>query len=155
MEIELARVDEVIELHRTEQGALIGVLQDIQEALGWLPQEALMRVSVELGYPMNQIYSVATFYKAFSLAPQGKHVCKVCMGTACHVRGATSILEELERQLAVRAGETTEDGMFSLDTVNCVGACALGPVIDIDGEHRGNLTSSRVEALLKEYREAK
>jgi len=155
MEAEFSRVDEIIDGYRSERGALIGILQDIQEAFGWLPEEALSRVSEQLSYPMNQIYSVATFYKAFNLVPRGKHVCKVCMGTACHVRGAPRILEELERELDITAGETTADGTFSLDIVNCVGACALGPVVDIDGEHKGNLTPSRVEALLKPFREAK
>ncbi len=152
MEVELTRVEEIIDKYRNEQGGLIGVLQDIQGTFGWLPQPALQRLSEKLGYPMNKVYSVATFYKAFSLAPRGKHVCKVCMGTACHVRGATRILEELERQLGIGPGETTADDTFSLDIVNCVGACAIGPVIDIDGEHKGNLTPGKIEAILKDYR---
>jgi len=154
MELDLTRVEEIIDKYRDERGGLIGALQDIQESFGWLPQPALRRLSEELGYPMNRIYSVATFYKAFSLTPRGRHVCKVCMGTACHVRGAPRILEEIERQLGIGPGETTADKTFSLDIVNCVGACAIGPVIDIDGEHKGNLTPGKVAAILKEYREA-
>ena len=153
MDIELAQMDKIISAYRHEPGTLIGVLQDIQEALGWLPQEALSLVSVELDYPMNQIYSVATFYRAFNLVPRGQHVCKVCLGTACHVRGGARILEELERELGIGAGETSPDGRFSLDIVNCVGACAIGPVVEIDGQHHGNLSPSKVEGLLKPLRE--
>jgi NADH-quinone oxidoreductase subunit E len=153
MDFDPAVVRKTIDGYRDEPGALIGVLQDLQESLGWLPEEALRLVSEELGYPMNRIYSVATFYKAFSLAPRGRHVCKVCLGTACHVRGGTRILEEVERQLGIEAGETTPDGQFSLDIVNCVGACAIGPVVEIDGKHHGDLLPSKVEALLKKHRD--
>lgn len=155
MDFELTQVDKIIGSYEKSNSALIGVLQDIQESFGWLPREALELVSRELDIPMNQIYGVATFYKAFSLTPRGEHVCKVCLGTACHVRGGARILEEIERQLGIGAGDTTPDGSFSLDVVNCVGACAIGPVVEIDGEHHGNLVLGRVEALLERYRETK
>lgn len=155
MDFDPVAVRQTIENYRGERGALIGVLLDIQETLGWLPEGALRLVSEQLSYPMNQIYNVATFYKAFSLAPRGQHVCKVCLGTACHVRGGVRVLEEMERRLGIEAGGTTPDGQFSLDIVNCVGACAIGPVVEIDGKHHGNLLPSKVEPLLRELREMK
>ena len=106
MEFERDQTLAIIDEHRDQRGALIGVLQDIQDRFGWLPREALEMVGAELGYHMNHIYNVATFYKAFSLTPRGEHICKVCMGTACHVRGGARILEELERQLKIEPGET-------------------------------------------------
>jgi NADH-quinone oxidoreductase subunit E len=99
--------------------------------------------------PASQIFHISTFYKAFSLKPKGKHVCNVCMGTACHVRGAPLVLEELERKLRIKTGGTTEDGEFSLDTVNCLGACALGPLVTVDGEYFGNMSTAKVNRVLR------
>jgi len=128
--------------------ALIQVLQDIQERFHWLSPEALEHVAGALGVPLAQVYGVATFYKAFHLAPQGRHVCTVCMGTACHVRGSGAILEQFERSLGISAGQTTPDGAFRLERVNCLGACALAPLAVVDGRTHGRMTEAKVEEVL-------
>ena len=131
---------------------LIQALQDIQDRFHWLPPEALGQVAEALGMPLAQVYGVATFYKAFNLTPQGRHVCTVCLGTACHVRGGDAILEQFERTLGISAGQTTPDGDYKLERVNCLGACALAPLVVIDGRYYGRMTEAKVEALLAEAR---
>jgi NADH-quinone oxidoreductase subunit E len=116
-----------------------------------LPKEGLTGVSEGLGIPLSQVYSVATFFKAFSLKPRGRHSIAVCLGTACHVRGAVRILEEVERELGINRGETTQDLKYTLETVNCVGACALGPIIIVDGEYSGQMKTNKVKPLLENY----
>jgi NADH-quinone oxidoreductase subunit E len=128
--------------------ALIQVLQEIQEHFRWLSPEALEHVADVLGLPLAQVYGVATFYKAFHLAPQGRHVCTVCMGTACHVRGGDAILEQFERSLGISAGQTTPDGAYRLERVNCLGACALAPLAVVDGRTHGRMTEAKVEEVL-------
>ena len=135
--------------------ALIQVLQDIQDRFHWLPPEALEHVADALGVPLVQVYGVATFYKAFNLTPQGRHVCTVCLGTACHVRGGDAILEQFERTLGISAGQTTPDGDYKLERVNCLGACALAPLAVIDGRYYGRMTEAKVEALLAEARKGR
>jgi NADH-quinone oxidoreductase E subunit len=135
--------------------ALIQVLQDIQEHFHWLSPEALRHVADALGLPLAQVYGVATFYKAFHLAPQGRHVCTVCMGTACHVRGGDAILEQFERSLGISAGQTTPDGTFRLERVNCLGACALAPLTVVDGRTHGRMTEDKVEEVLAAARKDK
>lgn len=138
-------------------GALIPLLQRIQGSFGYLPAEALEEVARGLGIPLSRIYGVATFYSQFSLKPKGKHLVRVCLGTACHVRGAPKILEELKRRLGVGDEGISEDGLVSLETVRCVGTCALGPVVVADGEYWGRMTPAKVEELvraLKEKRDA-
>lgn len=130
--------------------ALLQVLQDIQDHDHWLSPEALEHVAEALGVPLVQVYGVATFYKAFSLAPQGRHVCTVCLGTACHVRGGEAILEQFERSLGIAAGQTTPDGAYKLERVNCLGACALAPLAVVDGHYHGRMTEAKVEVLLAE-----
>jgi NADH-quinone oxidoreductase subunit E len=125
------------------------VLEDVQRRYRYLPQDAMILVSERLGVPLSQVYSVATFYHAFSLLPRGLHTLQVCTGTACHVRGALQILDRLETQLGVEPGETTRDRLFTLETGNCLGACALGPVAVLDGEYEGQMTTKRVDRLLK------
>jgi len=135
-----------------EQGkdaSLMHVLEDVQRRYRYLPQEAMILVSERLGVPLSQVYSVATFYHAFSLLPRGLHTLQVCTGTACHVRGALQILDRLETQLGVEPGETTRDRLFTLETGNCLGACALGPVAVLDGEYEGQMTTKKVDRLLK------
>jgi NADH-quinone oxidoreductase subunit E len=135
-----------------EQGkdaSLMHVLEDVQRRYRYLPQEAIILVSERLGVPLSQVYSVATFYHAFSLLPRGLHTLQVCTGTACHVRGALQILDRLETQLGVEPGETTRDRLFTLETGNCLGACALGPVAVLDGEYEGQMTTKKVDRLLK------
>jgi len=133
--------------------SLISMLQDIQSMYHYLPEDALRHVAKSLDLPLIQVYGVATFFKAFSLKPKGRHRCTVCMGTACHVRGAGGVLEELERKLNIKSGDTTDDMEYSLETVNCVGACALGPMVLVDGEYHGNMNSAKVKKLFKKSAE--
>jgi len=130
---------------------LVSILQDIQAEYNYLPKKVLVEVSQALGAPLSQVYSVATFFKAFSLEPRGRHLINVCLGTACHVRGAVRVLEAIERELAIKAGRTTKDLKFTLETVNCVGACALGPIVIINGEYHGQMKTDKVKALLQNY----
>jgi NADH:ubiquinone oxidoreductase subunit E len=148
----LERVDEIVASYQAKPTALIMILQEIQADLHYLPKEALERVSAKMDLAMSQIYGVATFYKAFSLEPRGRHHICVCTGTACHVRNSQSIVEKLERDLKVERGHTTPDGEFTLETVNCVGACALGPVVVADEKYWGHLTVSDVEPMLESLR---
>jgi len=127
---------------------LIQVLQDVQDRLHWLPPEALEHVADALGVPLVQVYGVATFYKSFSLVPRGRHTCTVCMGTACHVRGGAAILEQFERKLGIAAGRTTPDGKFTLERVNCLGACALAPLAVVDGRYYSQMNMAKAEAVL-------
>ncbi len=144
-------VDEVLDRYQRHQGFLVSILQDIQAEYNYLPKEALEGVGRGVGIPLTQVYSVATFFKAFSLKPRGRHLIHVCLGTACHVRGAVRILETIERELGIKAGETTEDLKYTLETVNCVGACALGPIVIADGEHLGGMKTGKVKPLLESY----
>ncbi len=135
-----------------DRSQIIAILQDLQGAKRYLPEADLRSLADLLQVPVAHIYRVATFFKAFSLEPKGEHVINVCMGTACHVRGAGRILDELERQLGIASGETTADQKFSLETVNCLGACALGPVVVVDQQYHGDMTPGRVEKLVEQYR---
>jgi NADH-quinone oxidoreductase subunit E len=126
-------------------------LLEIQSENRWLPKEALKRVSEKLNVPLNRIQHIITFYKAFSVIPKGRHEIHVCTGTACHVRGAPRLLNAVQDLIGIKPGETDEDLKFSLDTVNCVGCCALGPVMVIDGEYHGKMAPSKSEDVLKNY----
>ncbi|MBT4290114.1 MAG: NAD(P)H-dependent oxidoreductase subunit E [Deltaproteobacteria bacterium] len=132
--------------------SLLAILQDVQLEYKYLPEVCLKKVSNKLELPLNQVYAVATFYNAFSLKPKGIYVIQVCLGTACHVRGAPDIVDELERLLNIKCGDTTPDGRFTLESVNCVGACALGPVKVINGDYHGHLTRNKIEKILKQYK---
>jgi NADH-quinone oxidoreductase subunit E len=145
------RIDEIIEKHHSEASSLIQVLLDIQSENHWLPKEALIRVSEKLNVPMTRVQHIATFYKAFSLVPKGRHEIHVCMGTACHVRGSERVLDSVQDMTGIRPGETDMDLKFSLQTVNCLGCCALGPVMEIGGKTHGNMTPSRTVEVLKNY----
>ncbi len=145
------KVGSILDSYRHDTGLLVSILQDIQVEYNYLPGEALMQVSQGLEVPLSRVYSVATFFKAFSLTPRGRHLINVCLGTACHVRGAVRILEGIERELGIKPGETTENLRFSLETVNCVGACALGPIVIIDGEYSGQMKTDKVKPLLEDY----
>jgi NADH-quinone oxidoreductase subunit E len=129
-------------------GGLISTLEGIQAKYGYLPQESLCEIAEKTGRSLVDIYGIATFYRAFSLTPRGRHLVSVCLGTACHVRGGPAIAQELERQLGISAGQTTADKEFTLETVNCLGACALGPVVVVDGHYFSNVKTSRVEEIL-------
>jgi len=134
--VERATMERIFNTYRGEKGILVSVLQDVNKEYKYLPQPVLRYISERLELPLSQVYHAATFYTAFSLTPRGKHIVKVCLGTACHVRGSPRILEEFERKLGIRAGETTKDRKFTLETVNCLGACALGPVVVVDEEYQ-------------------
>jgi NADH:ubiquinone oxidoreductase subunit E len=144
-----ADIEEIVEKNGKKKAALIPVLQDVQDKYHYLPEDALRIVSELLCIPLIDVYCLATFYKSFSLTPRGKHLINVCLGTACHVRGAPKILEEVKRKLGIAEGETTEDKEYSLETVNCLGACALGPVVVVDDVYHGQMTIRKVSSLLK------
>lgn len=149
--MDLTKVDKILERHKNDRAMLVAILQDVQDEFRYLPKEVLNHISQKLEIPMPEIYDVSTFYKAFSLKPRGKHMCSVCMGTACHVRGAPVILEAAKTYLKIEPGQNTPDLQFTLNTVNCVGACAVGPVIQMDGSLHGNLTSIKTIQLLKKF----
>lgn len=142
----------IVEKHNGDRGSLISILEDMQAKYGYLSEEALRLVAAETGRSLVDIYGVATFYRAFSLKPRGKHLVSVCLGTACHVRGGPAIARELERQLGIKPGETTPDREFTFETVNCLGACALGPVVVIDGKYFPKVKSSMVGDILAKAR---
>ena len=145
------RVVSVLDNYRRDKGMLVSILQDIQAEYNYLPRETLEQVSQGLDVPLSRVYSAATFFKALSLTPRGRHLINVCLGTACHVRGGVRVLEAMERDLDIKAGETTKDLEFTLETVNCVGACALGPVVIVDGEYFGQMKTEKVKGVLENY----
>ena len=145
------RIDEIIDRHHAEASSLIQVLLEIQREYHWLPQEALKRVGERLQVPFSRIQHIATFYKAFSLVPKGRHEVHICMGTACHVRGAARVLDKVQEVTGIKPGETDLELKFSLETVNCLGCCALGPVMEIDGKTHGKLSTAETAEVLKDY----
>jgi NADH-quinone oxidoreductase subunit E len=145
------RIDQIIDKHHGAASSLIQVMLEIQSEHHWLPKESLKRVSQKLQVPLTQILHIATFYKAFSLVPKGRHQVHVCVGTACHVRGASRILDTLQELIKIKPGETDLDLNYSLETVNCVGCCALGPVMEIDGKTYGKMTPTETIDILKNY----
>jgi NADH-quinone oxidoreductase subunit E len=145
------RIDQIVGKHQGEASSLIQILLDIQGEMNWLPREALQRVSQKLGVSLARINHIATFYKAFSLVPKGRHQINVCMGTACHVRGAPRVLSTVQDLIGIRPGETDLELKFSLETVNCLGCCALGPVVEIDGKTHGNVSAADTSDVLKGY----
>jgi len=149
MRISISEINEIIGREAMGDGSLIGALEEIQDRYRYLPPEALILASERLGVPLSQAYSVATFYNAFSLKPKGKHCLTVCMGTACHVRGSPQVLDRLESKLGIKAGETTHDHLFTLESINCLGACALGPIVVTDGEYSGQMNTGKADALLR------
>ena len=144
-------IEVIIGRFQGDKGQLVSILQDIQAEYYYLPKDALEQVSQSLCIPLSQVYSVATFFRAFSLKPRGRHLIKVCLGTACHVRGGVKVLEKIERDLEISHGETTEDRRFTLETVNCVGCCALGPMVTVDEEYFGQMKSDKISSLLARY----
>lgn len=142
----------LIQKYRDENGTVIGLLQDIHQEYGYLPEEILNRVSHEIDTPLSTLYSLATFYSSFRLEPMGKHHIRSCVGTACHVKGAPFVVSTIERELGIKAGETTPDGRFTFDTVNCLGACALAPLVVIDDEYHGKMNQDTVRKLLNDLK---
>ncbi len=145
------KIDQIIDKYQGDSSALIQVLLEVQSEHHWLPKEALEKVSEKLEVPLNQIQHVATFYKAFSLVPRGRHEIQVCMGTACHIRGAPRVLDMVQDLLGIHPGETDLDLKFSLETVNCLGCCAMGPVMVVNGKYHGKTAPAKVEDILKSY----
>ena len=150
----IASLQSVLQGRRSQPQQLIEVLQDVQDLYGYLSQESMTEVSAELGVPLIEVFRVASFYKAFSLTPRGRHVLTVCSGTACHVRGAARIVDQVTGELAVQPGKTTSDGLFTVEAVNCLGACALGPVVVLDGVYHSQMTPRRLRRLIESVRKA-
>ena len=146
--MERAEIEEIVKKNGSKKSALIAILQDIQDKYNYLPADALEIASELIAAPLIDVYCLATFYKSFSLTPRGEHLINVCLGTACHVRGAPRILDEIKRKLGIAEGGTTENGLFSLESVNCLGACALGPVVVVDDVYHGQMTIRKVSSLL-------
>lgn len=149
MKLPVSEINDIINREAQGEGSLIAALEEIQECYHYLPPEALLLASERFDVPLAQAYSVATFYNAFSLKPKGKHRLHVCMGTACHVRGSPQVLDRLQTKLDIKPGGTTRDRLFTLETVNCLGACALGPIVVSDGEYSGQMTPQKADQLLK------
>jgi len=149
------KVASLIKKHGNQRKTLMAILRGIQEEYNYLPQEALILVSESLNIPLVDIVGIATFYRAFSLEPRGKHTVTVCLGTACHVRGGPKVLEEFERKLNIKSGETTEDKEFTLQTVNCFGCCAIGPLVVVDKDYYAQTNIRKVDSILKNYRKRK
>jgi len=149
MDADLQAVKEIASRHGGDRSALISVLQDVHAEYNYLPEGSLEVISREMGVPLASIYGVATFFRAFSFEPRGRHLATLCLGTACHVRGASRLLTEVEARLGVSPGETTRDKRFTLETVNCLGCCAVGPLMVVDGEYHGEMNTKRVEAVLE------
>jgi NADH:ubiquinone oxidoreductase subunit E len=149
-----ASVETIVGERKSQPHQLIEVLQDIQEDHGYISQEAATAVSHALGVPLIEVYRAAKFYKALSLEPRGKHVITLCMGTACHVRGSHVLFDQLNSQLGMDNGGTTKDGLFTVERVNCLGACAIGPVTVLDGEYHHHMTSAKLGALIDVLRKA-
>src|SRR4030043_97411 len=145
------KVDSIIDSYTDKKEQLISLLQDVQAEFNYLPRDVLIKISQKLDIPISQVFSVATFFRAFTLKPRGRHLLTVCLGTACHVRGGQRLVDKIERDWGIRPGETTEDMKFTLERVNCLGCCALGPVMVIDGEAHGNLVPVKIEKILNGY----
>jgi NADH-quinone oxidoreductase subunit E len=146
------KVSTIVQKHKDTRGALISILEDIQAKHGYLPEDMLRDVAAQTGRSLVDVYGVATFYKAFSLKPRGKHLISACVGTACHVRGAPAVAAEIGRQLGVQSGETTTDKEFTFETVNCLGACALGPIVVVDGRYFSNVNKAKVKEIIENTR---
>jgi NADH-quinone oxidoreductase subunit E len=150
--MDLTRVDNIIDQHHADATALLAIMQDVQDVEHYLPREVVDHVATRLSVPVARIYAMATFFGSFHLEPRGKHICTVCVGTACHVRGAKRLVEQLERDLEIESGGTTKDMMFTVEEVNCVGACALGPLVILDGEYKGGMTSGQLTKIVEQLR---
>jgi NADH-quinone oxidoreductase subunit E len=152
--IEAPVLDNILDRYGRDPANVISILQDIQAEANWLPEEDLRYVCTALDIPLSKMMALATFYKAFSLEPRGKHIVSVCLGTACHVRGAERIAGAVERELGIKGGETDADLQWTLETVGCLGACALGPIVVVDGEYHGQMTSVKATRLLQRIKKA-
>lgn len=148
-----AKVDEILEKYKySKRDALIPILQEVQEAQGYLSRESVINISRQLGLPASKVYGVATFYNQFRFLPKGKYHVQVCRGTACHVKGSLSVLEAMKLELNIQPGQTTRDGLFSLEVVACIGACGLAPVISVNGEFHAGMTSDKARKIISTIR---
>ncbi|MBE0480167.1 MAG: NAD(P)H-dependent oxidoreductase subunit E [Dehalococcoidia bacterium] len=145
---ETAGVDSIVDEYKGDKTALIQILLEIQRENHWLPRNVLQKVCERLDIPLSRAYRIATFYKAFSLVPQGRHRVSICQGTACHVRGAPRLLDKVTDVVGIQAGETSPDRKFTVETVNCLGCCALGPVMVVDGEYHSNPSTREIEHIV-------
>ena len=148
------KVKAIVDRYGGNHDSVISILQDVQSEYHYLPEDALRAVARQLNVPLIQICGVATFFRAFSLKPRGENTVSVCLGTACHVRGAPAVLDEAKRQLGIEPSETTEDMQFTLETVNCLGACALGPILVVDDKYHGQMSPGKVKKVLNRYKKA-
>ncbi|HOG18510.1 MAG: NADP-reducing hydrogenase subunit HndA [Syntrophaceae bacterium PtaU1.Bin231] len=144
-----AKIKNIVKKYGSDRSYLVPILQDVQKEFNYLPQEALEAVCTELGVSNSRVYEVATFYKAFSLKPRGRHHLMLCLGTACHVRGASMIDNHIQTTLGLKSGETSADMEFTFETVGCLGACALGPILVVDGEYHGHMNIAKTTKILK------
>jgi len=151
MEMDQKKIDQIVEKYAGEEGVLIQLLLDVQKELNWVPKEAIQRISERLQVPLSQIYRVTSFYKSMSLKPKGRHLVSVCLGTACQVRDGPRVMDRIRGILGVNPGETTPDMKFTLERVNCLGCCALGPVMVVNGEYYGKMMPAKAEEILKSY----
>jgi NADH-quinone oxidoreductase subunit E len=147
------RLVEIIQSHSQEKGALLNLLLEVQEKYNYLPKEVLTEVSSEMDIPLSRLYSIATFFKNFSLSPRGKHEIHICMGTACQVWGGQRLVDKIGEELKIKPGETTEDLTFTLETINCPGCCGLAPVVVMDKDVHGKVSRNKLLSLVKEYKE--
>ena len=152
MQIEKEELLEILHEYPSEQRYCLAILQDMQRRYNYIPRKGMEAAAEYLGCPLSAIYSMATFYKALSLNPKGKHVIKLCDGTACHIRGSSNLRDGIARYLGIGDGETTEDGMFSLELVNCLGSCALAPVMVVDDQYYGKVTMEKLPGILDSWR---
>lgn len=153
--IDLKESNEILNKYPPEKRFTLAILQDVQKQYGFVPRETMNLIAEYLRVPVSEIYSMATFYKALSLKAKGKYIIKVCNGTACHIRGSNALMDEVAEVLDIIPGETTSDGLFSIEIVNCLGACALAPVMVIDDKYYGGMTKEKVKTVIEEYRRAK
>ena len=153
MPISMEEISGILRQYPREQRYCLAIMQDMQRRYNYIPREGMEALSDYLGCPLSVLYSMATFYKALSLKPKGKHIIKLCDGTACHIRGASPLQDGILRLLGIGEGETTPDGLFSLELVNCLGSCALAPVMVVDETYYGKMTLEKLPAILEQYRE--
>ncbi len=146
-----SRINEIIGAYPADQRFALAVMQDMQHAFNYIPEEGLAALAEHLGCPQAQLYSMATFYKALSLTPKGEHIIKICNGTACHLRGSMNLATQLKRNLGIEPGETTDDGAFSVELVNCLGSCALAPVMVVDGNYHNKLRVEQIPGIIESY----
>jgi iron-hydrogenase subunit gamma len=151
--VEKEQIEQILHSYPCEQRYCLAIMQDMQRAFHYIPRQGMEALAAYLACPLSTLYSMATFYKALSLKPKGKHIIKCCDGTACHIRGSMTVMEAVERHLGIAPGEVTADGQFSLEIVNCLGACAMAPVLLVDGVVYGKMTPEKTPAVLDSYRE--